>query len=210
MAIPFAALPFPRIQLFTSVGAVAASHRLAFYVPGTTTPLDTYADHLGVTPNANPLTLDAAGRATVYIAAKGYKAAFLPPAGNDTPIWTQDNVFDPGFYTFGRLGILLSDGSEDVASGYAVDDDDILVTVASTGGPDPCVITLPDATTRQQPVFIKNMGTIVVDVTPQAAQPIEGITAAYRIPVAATPLFPCVEFRPRPAGKWFITSSHGI
>lgn len=212
MTIPLAALPFPRVQVFTDLGVVAANHRLQFYAAGTTDPLDTYSDHLGLTPNANPVTLDDAGRATVYIQARGYKMAFLPPVGNDTPIYTQDNIFAPGWFAWSQIGLLLAEGERDVNSGYEVVAADLFVTVNSSGGADPCVITLPASGDRLQPVTIKNRGSIVLAVTPQAGETIDGVSGPYTVPVSATPLFPAITLLPDPesVGNWLILSSHGI
>lgn len=50
----------------TSTGATVASGTATFYVPGTTTPADVWADSAGETPLANPASLDASGRAEVW------------------------------------------------------------------------------------------------------------------------------------------------
>jgi microcystin-dependent protein len=47
-------------------GAPVAGGCVYFYVPGTTTPKDTYSDPTAATANTNPVQLDAAGRAIIY------------------------------------------------------------------------------------------------------------------------------------------------
>ena len=54
-------------QLFDNQGRVLAGGKLYTYQAGTTTPLATYTDSTGSTPNANPIILDSAGRLTQEI-----------------------------------------------------------------------------------------------------------------------------------------------
>lgn len=62
---------------------------LTFYDLGTTTPKTTWADFAKTTPNANPVTLDAAGRAATEIWLDGDYTAVLNDA-DDTEVWTRD------------------------------------------------------------------------------------------------------------------------
>lgn len=50
------------LQYFTDVGVVLAGGKVNTYLAGTTTPTPTWTDITGVTPNSNPLILNAAGR----------------------------------------------------------------------------------------------------------------------------------------------------
>jgi hypothetical protein len=77
-------------QWFTSDGNPCASCKLYAYEAGSTTPLDTYSDVALTTPNANPVVLDSAGRATIYLSATNYK--FVLKTSADVTIWTRDNV----------------------------------------------------------------------------------------------------------------------
>lgn len=77
-------------QWFTSAGAVCNGCLLNAYIAGTTTRLDTYSDAALSTPNANPVVLDSAGRATVFLGDRAYK--FVLTTSGGTEIWTRDNV----------------------------------------------------------------------------------------------------------------------
>jgi hypothetical protein len=69
---------------------------LSFYLTGTTTPADTFADNLLLVANPNPLTLDASGRSPVSIwldPAVTYKVILKDSAG--VTVWTRDPVIDP-------------------------------------------------------------------------------------------------------------------
>jgi len=82
-------------QFFDNNGAVAAGYKLFIYSAGTTTKINTYSDAALATPNTNPIVLDSAGRATIFLDARSYKFVLAPPTDTDppsSPIWTRDNV----------------------------------------------------------------------------------------------------------------------
>jgi hypothetical protein len=60
------------------------------YAAGTTTPLATYQDANGTTPNTNPIVLDADGEALVYLGSDVYKFVLQDSTG--VTIWTADNI----------------------------------------------------------------------------------------------------------------------
>lgn len=82
--------PVIRHQFFTSNGDPCASCTLTTYAAGTTTPIATYTDSALTTPNANPIVLDSAGRATIFVSATSYKFLLKTVAG--ATIWTADNI----------------------------------------------------------------------------------------------------------------------
>ena len=55
------------MQFFDDNGDPLAGGKLYTYTAGTTTPKATYTDAGGATPNANPVILDSAGRAVIFI-----------------------------------------------------------------------------------------------------------------------------------------------
>lgn len=79
-----------KFQAFDSNGDPLSSGKLYTYEAGTTTPLATYTDQGGATPNANPVILDSAGRANVWLAADDYR--FILKTSADSTIWDVDNV----------------------------------------------------------------------------------------------------------------------
>jgi hypothetical protein len=60
------------------------------YAAGTTTPATTYSDSTLATPNANPIVLDSAGRATIFLDATSYKFLLKTSAG--VTVRTADNI----------------------------------------------------------------------------------------------------------------------
>lgn len=69
------------------------------YAAGTSTPATTYND-VDLAPahaNANPVVLDSAGRATVYLDATSYKFVLKTAAG--VTVWSQDNIPSTGLNT---------------------------------------------------------------------------------------------------------------
>src|SRR6185437_5344723 len=64
------------------------------YAAGTTTPLVTYTDASGSTPNADPVVLDSGGFANIWLGANTYKIVLQDKHG--VQIWSVDNVSNPG------------------------------------------------------------------------------------------------------------------
>jgi hypothetical protein len=85
-------MPNPKFVGLDDNGNPLAAGLLYTYTAGTVTPLATYNDSdLDITHvNANPVVLDAAGRATVYLTPTSYKFILKTAAG--VTVWTQDNV----------------------------------------------------------------------------------------------------------------------
>lgn len=63
MTVALSALP----QFFDQAGNPLAGGKVYTYAAGTSTPLATYTDRGGTTPNANPVILDASGRADIWL-----------------------------------------------------------------------------------------------------------------------------------------------
>lgn len=80
----------PVLQFFDNDGNPLAGGKLYTYVAGTvSTPKATFTDESGATPATNPIILDSAGRATVWING-AYK--FVLKDALDNTIKTTDNV----------------------------------------------------------------------------------------------------------------------
>src|SRR5687767_6907811 len=88
-------LPPPfRFRAFSNVGLPGVGYKLWTYAAGTSTPKATYTDAGGLTPNTNPVILDAAGYADVWLTeGEGYK--FRLDTNLDVTVWTVDNVILP-------------------------------------------------------------------------------------------------------------------
>ena len=86
-------MPVPRIQFLDADGDPLSGGKLYTYVAGSVgTNLATYTtSDLTGSANANPVILDAGGRATVYLQPKAYK--FKLDNSSDVEQWTQDNIY---------------------------------------------------------------------------------------------------------------------
>jgi hypothetical protein len=80
----------PKLQFFDANGNPLVGGRLYTYAAGTSTPLATYTDSTGLTPNTNPIILDSRGEANVWLDATQYKFELKTAA--DALIWTVDNI----------------------------------------------------------------------------------------------------------------------
>lgn len=82
-------------QFFTNTGAVLTGGKLYTYSAGTTTPAATFTSSLGVTPQPNPIVLDAAGRVPnsgeIWL-TQGIIYKFVLKDSNDVTIATYDNI----------------------------------------------------------------------------------------------------------------------
>ena len=82
-------LPCPKARFFTASGVPLSGGKVYTYVAGTTTPKVTYTDASGLTPNTNPVILDSAGEANIWLQGN-YKIVLKN--SSDVEQWTVDNV----------------------------------------------------------------------------------------------------------------------
>ena len=69
-------LPFVASQWFTDAGdAVLSGGSLEFYEVGTTTPKAVYADYQNLTPIGSVVTLNGAGKATIFLGLAATKSS---------------------------------------------------------------------------------------------------------------------------------------
>ena len=204
--LPGAVLPWIESRFFDANGNLLAGGYLYFYEAGTSTPKLVYQDSSLTIPHAQPVVLDANGRAKVYLEAGGYKVIVQDSLGVQQ--YSFDNVEDVGLTWLSTWGVTLATGTLDETSGYQVIETDQLVTMDSTGGANPCVVILPASADRGLPLTIKNMGTVALAVTPQAGETIDGETGAYTVPAAASPLFPSIHLVADGVSGWYILASH--
>jgi hypothetical protein len=89
--------PAPQFVGLDNSGNPLSGGKLYSYSAGTTTNLDTFSDSDLSVANANPIILDAGGRATVYLSASSYKFKLTSSDPEDV-IYTQDNVISSAPY----------------------------------------------------------------------------------------------------------------
>jgi len=79
-------------QFFDNNGVPLAGGLLYTYSAGTTSPLTTYTTSSGVTPNTNPIVLDAAGRPAneIWLSPVAYKLVLKTSTG--VQLWSMDNI----------------------------------------------------------------------------------------------------------------------
>lgn len=94
--------PTPKLQFLDNSGRPLAGGCVATYQAGTTTPLQTFTDATGMIPNQNPVMLDSAGRAGIWISVPSIKYVVKQKSGSGcsltqgTVITTTDNIQDSG------------------------------------------------------------------------------------------------------------------
>ena len=216
--LPGSLIPWVEQRFFDSEGVPLAGGLIYTYVTGTTTPQDTWAvadplddDNL----NTNPVVLDMEGR-------PDSGGIFFGPFSYKVAVYNSDNVFlydvdGVASWTafISSLGTTLATGSSNVTSGYTVLSTDQLVTVASTGGANPCIVNLPSAADRSVtdngnglPLTIKNIGTVALAVTPDGTDTIETLNSAFTVPGGAVPDCPSILLVSDGVSAWWILASH--
>jgi hypothetical protein len=86
--------PTPKLQFFGTDGLPLVGGKLFTYAAGTTTPLATYTDNTESTFNTNPVILDSAGQANVWLPdTTAYK--YILRDANNAPLFTVDYVAVP-------------------------------------------------------------------------------------------------------------------
>jgi len=98
-------------QFFTDNGAILSGGMIYTYAAGGTTPLATYTDRTGATPNANPIILDAAGRTPSQVwSTEGLLYKYVVKTSTNTTIRSWDNIGG---------SVVASDLAQDLASSAA-------------------------------------------------------------------------------------------
>lgn len=103
--------PYIFWQEFDNSGLPLTGGLVYTYAAGTTTPKATYTDSTGGTPNANPVVLDSAGRAAIWLGDGGYKFVIKTSAG--ATISTVDNVG-------GAVSTAYGSSCEEIATNTAI------------------------------------------------------------------------------------------
>ena len=86
--------PYAFIQELDNNGEPLSGGKIYTYDAGTTTPKTTYTDATETTSNANPIILDASGRADIWLGSGSYK--FVLTDSDDNTIKTVDNISGSG------------------------------------------------------------------------------------------------------------------
>lgn len=79
----------PKARFLTTAGLPLVGGKVYTYTAGTLTPQTSYTDSTGGTPNANPVILDSAGQADIWLSGN-YKIVLQDSLG--VTQWTVDNV----------------------------------------------------------------------------------------------------------------------
>lgn len=90
-------MPNTQFQAVDANGKPLSGGLVYTYAAGTTTPLPSYTDSTGSTQNPNPVVLDTAGRASIWLAQAAYKIVVEDSTG--TVQWSQDNVTGGNYVT---------------------------------------------------------------------------------------------------------------
>lgn len=150
--------PSPKMQFESAAGVPLSGGKLYTYTAGTTTPLATYTDASGATPNSNPVILDSRGEAAIWLGAASYK--FKLTDANDVEIWTVDYISAP------------TSGVSPILSGNVTIDSDtpgpaLKITQTGTG---PVMRVQDSADPDSTPFIIDSAGQVGIGTATPSAQ----------------------------------------
>lgn len=150
--------PQPKMQFVDAAGVPLSGGKVYTYTAGTTTPLATYTDSTGATPNANPVILDSRGEASIWLGSANYKFKLTNSA--DVEVWTVDYISAP------------TSGVSPVLSGNVVIDSDtpgpaLKITQTGTG---PVLRVQDSADPDATPFIVDNAGNVGVGTATPTAQ----------------------------------------
>lgn len=121
-------MPSPVFEPDTNVGGICAGCKLYTYAAGTTTPLSVWTDVALSVAHANPVVLDASGRAAaIYLnPTLSYKLTLKTSA--DVELWTRDNIIGP------NAGVLSVTAANSRGIQVSRTSGDAGISLASSGG----------------------------------------------------------------------------
>lgn len=157
MAATAVPLPPGMLQFCDPTGAPYAGGLVYTYIPGTTTAKTTWQDPAQATPNANPITLDANGRAVIWGSGQ-YRQQLFDQFGN--LIWDQvTEAADPNYVVSLAPPFVGDSGAGGVqglvpapAAGTAAAGD--YLTAAGTWGPLNVVVPASPAANQAGTLFV--------------------------------------------------------
>lgn len=130
-------LPFVQMRQFDDQGLLLSGGKIYFYRAGTNTPLETFQDGSGTIPNTQPVVLDSAGSAKIFLLPAKYRVVITD--SNNVQIFEIDEVGSG----IGSAATLGGSGSIGIVSSYDAlrnlsEDFDIVIvlgrSVAGDGG----------------------------------------------------------------------------
>jgi hypothetical protein len=209
---PGGLIPWTERRFTDANGVPLANGFFESYIAGTSTPLETYNDADLNTANPVVMVLNDNGCTPfpTYLLPRMYKIIIRDFAGIAQPHYPFDNVGDIGQIFAEYFGTYSGNGSKDVTSGYLTVNTDHFITVASTGGVNPCIINLASAAIAIWPLTIKNEGTVPLSLQPWGSNTIDGSATPFVVPAAAYPVLPAITLQSDGVSAWKIVSSHGV
>lgn len=172
--------PYVFFQEFGNSGEVLAGGKIYTYEAGTTTPKATYTTPDEAVANANPIILDAYGRADVYLASGAYKFSLYD--ANDVLIKTVDNIV-------GEVEATLGASVEDISTNTIITlvYEGYLLNVTSA-----VTLSLIDAATAEEGFLfgVKNSSSGTVTIDPDESELIDG-SATLSIPPGYSAIISC-------------------
>lgn len=207
--MPWAEQRFTRIDADTGLLIPNSGGFIATKVSGSSTDLAAYTNASPpLVAHTNPIELDSDGRppSPIFLLGRGYK--FIVYDENMVELYTVDPVEDVGATFLSQQGAIQGTITTATTSPYIVLSTDATILVDSATNP--FVVQLQAAADRGTSLTVKNVSAVTVEVTPEGAETIDTVAAAYEIPAASSPTMPSIVLNPDGVSGYTIPASHGI
>jgi len=157
--------PYVFWQNFDNNGNPLSGGKVYTYEAGTSTPKVTYTDSSESVANANPVTLDSAGRAAIWLGDGGYK--FILKTSADVTVDTRDNIGGTNSTAFGAQVY-------DISANTLVVDTYANALLVCTGT---ITLTLPAVSGINEGFYflVRNDGSGVITVDPDGSETINNV-----------------------------------
>ncbi|OWV62592.1 hypothetical protein ATY75_12270 [Rhizobium sp. N122] len=133
-------LPTGETTFLDANGIPLASGTVEFYIPGTTTPKDTWQNASQTILNTNPVTLDSAGRAIIY-GSGSYRQVVKDSLGN--LVWDQETAEpNSGAVSFGGTSSGTANAQTLSAAQFSGIDGQVISFVAGISNSGPMTISV--------------------------------------------------------------------
>ncbi|MGO4316719.1 hypothetical protein [Agrobacterium sp. MCAB5] len=137
-------LPTGETTFFDQNGVPLAGGEVSFYIPGTTTPKDTWQNSGQSILNPNPVTLDSSGRAIIY-GSGAYRQIVKDSTGN--LIWDQETSEpNSGSVSFGGTSSGASNAQTLTAAQFSFIDGQIISFIAGLSNTGATTISIGGST----------------------------------------------------------------
>lgn len=193
MTLPLCVTPVAVRKFTNADGSPMVGGTLNYFVTGTTTPLEVFADSDGNTSLGTIVDIGDLGYpitsgnaiTSIYPPLGGYKEVLKDADGNT--VYTADLIENVAETFLGTQANIQTQGTKSATGTYAVVGTDNWISS------DGATVNLQPAASRGTALVVQSIGATATTITPNGSETINGVSGSYTLPAAASPLFPVLQ-----------------